>query len=108
MARNKGEAVDPNDGAQSEPEVQNEEIQRFHKDKGGLKLKVLETYYDPRENVVKDVVEVVHQIAQPDGSRRRVALKRIVMCQDESIQARFRRNMEPTMVSAGRGVKIDE
>jgi hypothetical protein len=63
---------------------------RFYTEKGGVKRKIVDTYYDTRQNCVFDVYEVTRIIRNSEKKSVQVTTLRRAYSQDESLQKKYR------------------
>lgn len=93
----KASEVDSNNVDPSTPEATKTKVPRFHVVRG-ISYPVIRSYYDPRQNVVIDVVEVAKTVPSKFGEPRKVTVNRHILCNDADLQARYKRKEEVTEV----------
>lgn len=82
-----------------EEEEKPEKAVRWHSPKGRIPRKVVRTYYDPKHNVVKDVVEVPKTVQNRRHEDVDVKLYVHVLCLNEELQKKYCRTDEHVMIS---------
>ena len=81
-----------------EPKVKAEKETRWHRVPGRIDRKIVRSYYDPKQDVVKDVLEVPKVVQNRRGHDVDVTLYVHVRSRDEALQAKYRRGDAPVNI----------